>query len=91
MSNLAKTLKEIRQRSAHAPRGRLVTPDQLESLRASPDDVRTLLSVVDHVLELCAEIRYGNDRGLESLEVRDILWAMEEAVRPDLVLTEQQE
>jgi hypothetical protein len=81
VSNLAKTLKEIRQRSAHAPRGRLVNPDQLESLRASPDDVRTLLGILDIVF---LGIYESN-----TIDSSELLFAMERAVAPDLILTEQ--
>lgn len=90
MSNLAKTLREIRNRSDIAPRGHLIANrDQLDALRESPDDVRTLLNVVDNVLQLLQDVResYG-DRGMEALDASEILFAMEDAVRPDTVLTE---
>lgn len=82
MSNLAKTLREIRKRSDIAPRGYLVANrDQLDALRESPDDVRTLLAIVDVVF---AEISEGI-----SIDAVGLLHSMEQAVTPDIVLTEQ--
>jgi hypothetical protein len=82
LSNLAKTLREIKERSAVAPvRYKIVNRDQLDALRESPDDVRTLLSIVDSVLSVIREDPSENTK---------VLFAMEEAVTPDLVLTEQQ-
>ncbi|UDL16620.1 hypothetical protein SEA_ATUIN_226 [Arthrobacter phage Atuin] len=83
MSNLAKTLKGIKERSALAPRDhKIVNRDQLDALRESPEDVRTLLAIVDNVLEVVRE--NPTDHAVT-------LFAMEDAVRPDLILTEQQE
>lgn len=93
MSNLAKVLREIKERSALAPRDhKIVNRDQLDALRESPQDVVTLLNIVDNVLQCLADAKesYG-DRGMEAVDGSEILWAMEDAVRPDLVLTEQQE
>lgn len=81
MSNLAKTLKDIKARSAVAPRDHLITNrDQLDALRESPEDVRTLLAMVDSVLSVVRD--NPTDHAV-------ILFAMEEAVQPDIVLTEQ--
>jgi hypothetical protein len=80
MSNLAKTLREIKDRSAKAPRNcMLVNRDQLDALRQSPDDVRTLLAVLDSVLSVIHE---------NPTEHAAVLYAMEEAVTPDLTLAE---
>lgn len=91
MSNLAKVLRDIKARSAVAPvRYKIINRDQLDALRESPEDVRTLLNIVDNVLQCIADAKesYG-DRGMESLDASEILFAMEDAVRPNIVLTEQ--
>lgn len=80
MSNLAKTLREIRQRSAVAPhKYKIINRDQLDALRESPEDVRTLLGILDGVLLLLQES--------EEVSRTEVLLAMEHTVTPDLVLT----
>lgn len=80
MSNLAKTLREIRERSAVAPhKYKIINRDQLDALRESPEDVRTLLGILDNVLVVLRDADVDQDHKMA------ILLAMEQAVTPDLV------
>lgn len=81
MSNLAKVLRDIKARSAVAPvRYKIINRDQLDALRESPEDVRTLLDILDSVFESIHES--------ETVQTVGLLWAMERAVTPDIILTE---
>jgi hypothetical protein len=81
MSNLHKTLTEIRQRSAVAPhKYKIINRDQLDALRESPEDVRTLLGILDGVLLVL------RDADLAQIHKMDLLLAMEATVTPDLTL-----